>query len=203
MCALVLTFLSGCAGKPQNEQKNDEDAATVTAVADILETEEATDEKSEPAEAEVELEDEKVLGEFSFRLPKGFIPFEEEEGVFVCKDYPKKIACVSYLIADFDGNKEEASEEILKGRLEKDLLDNYGETVEIKVTDYQEYDIDGCDTVKIEASFTLMKTDYELIQIFINNGQGQESYAISYIQEAKAGWMDAFHDSIDSISFDN
>ena len=195
--ALSLTLLSGCGGKGQEEVKQENDTATVETVADIPE------ETKEEAQEVIELAEVTELGEFGWRLPEGFISYEDEPGMFVCDKYPKRIGCISYLIADFDGNREELSEDIVKERLEKEILDNYAQTVEVTVNEFKEYDIDGCDAVKTEVSFELLGAEYEQLQLLVFNETGAENYIINYIQEKGESYMDAFRRSADSISFQN
>ena len=199
--ALSLTLLSGCGGKGQEEVKQENDTATVSTVADI--PEETKEEAQEEPQEEIELAEVTELGEFGWRLPEGFIAYEDEPGIFVCDKYPKRIGCISYLIAGFDGNREEINEVIIKERLEKEILDNYAQTVEVTVNEFKEYDIDGCDTVRTEVSFKLLGAEYEQLQLLVYNETGAENYIINYIQEKGESYMDAFRRSADSISFQN
>lgn len=191
--ALTLTLLSGCADKQQKETDNA--TATENSVADASETEKKGEEKAQ------EVITLKEKGEINCSLPEGFVEYEDEKGLYVCEEYPNEIACISYVIADFDGNKEEMSEAILKERLEKDMLDSYKENVDVNIVNYEEYQIDGSDAVKMEVSFRLMGADYEQIQLLVFDEEKQEEHILNYIQEAGEDWMDKFHNSVDTVSF--
>ena len=208
--SMSLILLSGCGEKQQKEAQTE--SATVTAVADLSgekekaqttedkKKEEGTEEKSSEAEETVEGETLETKEGLWCRLPEGFVTYEDEPGLFVCEEYPEDIACISYLIADYDGEKEELSREIFAERLTKDFYDSYGEEVEVTICDYQEYQIDGCDAIKIEVAYRLFGTDYEQLQLLVYDTKRQEEHIFNYIQEKGSKWMEKFRESVETVS---
>ncbi|MBR5800680.1 MAG: hypothetical protein IKY23_11555 [Lachnospiraceae bacterium] len=218
--ALTLTMLTGCASKGKTE--TEETPAMEVTIAGVPVTEddskddsaessqEETDSQKETVagsnqDAETQIETEEAnLGEdgsINLRLPKGFVEYEGEEGLFVCEEYPEEIACISYLIAAYDGRKEAVNEAIFRERLIKEFQDNYGEDVDVRVKDLKEYETDGKECVQIEVAYKLLGTNYEQLQLLIYDEAGKEEHIFSYIQEKGAGYMDAFKQSAETVTF--
>ena len=202
--ALTLTLLSGCNEKQQKETEME--PATETSVAGISEsmdeeigTQEAQDKEEQKAEAQIE----QSIGDLILGLPEDFVAYEGEEGTYVCRTYPREIACISYMISKYDGVKGVSDKENYAEQLMKTFLDSYGEVVMVDVNDFWEYEVDGREVVEIEAAYTLLGTTYEQLQLIIYDEEGKQQYNITYMQETGNKWMNAFRRSAESISFSN
>lgn len=202
--ALTLTLLSGCSEKQQKETEIA--PATETSVAGISEsmdeeigTQEAQNEEEQKAEAQIE----QSIGDLILGLPEDFVAYEGEEGMYVCRTYPREIACISYMISKYDGVKGVSDKENYAEQLIKTFLDSYGEVVMVDVNDFWEYEVDGREVVEIESAYTLLGTAYEQLQLIIYDEEGKQQYTINYLQETGNRWMDAFRRSAESISFTN
>jgi len=202
--ALTLTLLSGC---NENQQKETEmEPATEKSVAGISEsmdeeigTQEAQDKEEQKAEAQIE----QSIGDLILGLPEDFVAYEGEEGMYVCRTYPREIACISYMISKYDGVKGVSDKENYAEQLMKTFLDSYGEVVMVDVNDFWEYEVDGREVVEIESAYTLLGTTYEQLQLIIYDEEGKQQYNITYMQETGNKWMNAFRRSAESISFSN
>lgn len=204
MLALTLTLLSGCNEKQQKETEME--PATETSVAGISEsmdeeigTQEAQDKEEQKAEAQIE----QSIGDLILGLPEDFVAYEGEEGMYVCRTYPREIACISYMISKYDGVKGVSDKENYAEQLMKTFLDSYGEVVMVDVNDFWEYEVDGREVVEIESAYTLLGTTYEQLQLIIYDEEGKQQYTINYLQETGNKWMNAFRRSAESISFTN
>lgn len=202
--ALTLTLLSGCNEKQQKETEME--PATETSVAGISEsgdeeigTQEAQNEEEQEAEAQIE----QSIGDLKLGLPEDFVAYEGEEGMYVCRTYPREIACISYMISKYDGVKGVSDKENYAEQLMKTFLDSYGEVVMVDVNDFWEYEVDGREVIEIESTYMLFDTVYEQLQLLIYDEEMERQYTINYMQEIGNGWMDAFRRSAKSISFIN
>jgi len=202
--ALTLTLLSGCNEKQQKETEME--PATEKSVAGISEsmdeeigTQEAQDKEEQKAEAQIE----QSIGDLILGLPEDFVAYEGEEGMYVCRTYPREIACISYMISKYDGVKGVSDKENYAEQLMKTFLDSYGEVVMVDVNDFWEYEVDGREVVEIESAYTLLGTTYEQLQLIIYDEEGKQQYNITYMQETGNKWMNAFRRSAESISFSN
>lgn len=197
--ALTLTLLSGCNEKQQKETEME--PATENSVAGISES---MDEEIGTQEAQKEEEQiAETIGDLILGLPEDFVAYEGEEGMYVCRTYPREIACISYMISKYDGVKGVSDKENYAEQLMKTFLDSYGEVVMVDVNDFWEYEVDGREVIEIESTYTLFDTVYEQLQLLIYDEEMERQYTINYMQEIGNGWMDAFRRSAESISFIN
>ena len=204
--ALTLTLLSGCSEKQQKETEIA--PATETSVAGISEsgdeeigTQEAQDGETDEQTTEAQIEE--SIGNLILGLPEDFVAYEGEEGLYVCKTYPREIACISFMVAEYDGEKDITDKVDYTEQLIKTFLDSYGEVVTVDVNDFWQYEVDGREVVEIESAYTLLGSAYEQLQLLIYDEEGKQQYNITYMQETGNKWMNAFRRSAESISFSN
>lgn len=142
-----------------------------------------------------------LLGRLYCRLPRGFVQYENNPGIFVCRDYPKDIACISYIIADYDGQEMEASETDLLESIREDFRNDYGEEVEVEASGYETFQIGECPATKMQLSYSLFGTSYDMIQMIIFDARNKQEHIINFIQEKDGKWTIDFQKSVDSITF--
>lgn len=188
-----LMLLCGCAKNISEEGAIQ--SATATAVASPLDRSEKKPVKSKNQEVGNLVD---ATGKIKWSLPDGFISYEGQKGLFVYKTYPEDIACISYLIADYDESSE-VDQQLLVDGLVDDFYYSYGEKVDVIVQNYEELVIGDYDAVKIEVTYQLFGTDYELLQLLVFDMANQEDHIFSYLQEKDEGWMEVFRKSAATV----
>lgn len=207
---LTVLMLTGCTALQQEADTGINQSAADGSAADTNETmvERAEVQKDLPVletqkTGEEPLTEEAVLlGRLYCRLPRGFVQYENNPGIFVCRDYPKDIACISYIIADYDGQEEmEASETDLLESIREDFKNDYGEEVEVEASGYETFQIGECPATKMQLSYSLFGTSYDMIQMIIFDARNKQEHIINFIQEKDGKWTIDFQKSVDSITF--
>lgn len=206
---LTVLMLTGCTALQQEADTGINQSAADGSAADTNETmvERAEVQKDLPVletqkTGEEPLTEEAVLlGRLYCRLPRGFVQYENNPGIFVCRDYPKDIACISYIIADYDGQEMEASETDLLESIREDFKNDYGEEVEVEASGYETFQIGECPATKMQLSYSLFGTSYDMIQMIIFDARNKQEHIINFIQEKDGKWTIDFQKSVDSITF--
>lgn len=132
-------------------------------------------------------------------LPKGFKPHAGEEGLYVYKNYPTDISTISYLISESETDITQMTEAEYKTKLEAGYLQDYGDKVEINITQYEKIEIDGRKALRVIMDYEFKGIEYEQLVYMIYNSV--ESHILNYTQEKDGKWMEAFMKSGDSITF--
>lgn len=142
-----------------------------------------------------------LFGTISCRLPEDFVQYENNPGIFVCKDYPKDIACISYIIADYDGKEPETGETELLDSIQESLKEDYGEEAEAEITSLDTFRIGGHRAVEIRLSCRLLGTSYDMFQLMIFDSTGGQEHIFNFMQEKDGKWTRAFQESMASVTF--
>ena len=137
--------------------------------------------------------------DLTIELPRGFIPYQNEDGLYVHKNYPSDLSTISYLISESDEDITQMKQEEFIDLLEADYLDAYGDSVEIHVTEYEDIRIDGRHGLRIRYEFKFKGVEYEQLMYAIYNGH--ETHILNFTQEKGGGWMGEFEKSGASIAF--
>lgn len=220
---LTVLMLTGCTALQQEADTNIKQSAAAMSAADtnetVMERSEAQKDisvleaqKIEESEApagreltetgeELLTEEAILLGKIYCRLPRGFVQYESNPGIFVCKDYPKDIACISYIIADYDGQEMETSETAFLENIQEDFKNDYGEEVEVELSGYEIFKIGECSATKIQMSYSLFGTSYDMIQMIIFDARNKQEHIFNFIQEKGGKWTEDFQKSMDSMTF--
>lgn len=136
--------------------------------------------------------------ELTCELPRGFRQYQDEEGMYVHKNYPSDLSTISYVISESEEDITQMKQEEFADLLEADYYDAYGDVVEIHVIEYKNIQIDGRNGLRIKFEYEFKGVEYEQLMYAIYNGD--ETHILNYTQEKGGKWMDAFEESAASIS---
>lgn len=137
--------------------------------------------------------------EIACDLPGGFVAYEEDEGLYVRKNYPTDLSTISYVISEGEEDVTQMTQDEYAQMIEDDLLENYGDDIDVNIAQYARIKIDGRPGVKIRLSYELKGTVYEQLTYMLYNGD--ETHILTFTQEEGAGWMDDFEESGATIHF--
>lgn len=193
----MLTFqIVGCSDKGNNEPTEVENESAVdNSTAD-------SDNVQSGAEIPELAEDDTPVffgdADLTIELPRGFRAYQNEEGLYVHKNYPSDLSTISYVISESDEDITQMKQEAFIDLLEADYYDVYGDNVEIHVTEFENIQIDGRHGLRIKFEFEFKGIEYEQLMYAIYNGH--ETHILNYTQEKDGGWMEDFEKSAASIS---
>ena len=196
VAGMLAVQIVGCGGTGNNETTEVENESAVdNSTAD-------SDNVQNGAEIPELAEDDTpvVFGDadLTIELPRGFRAYQNEEGLYVHKNYPSDLSTISYVISESDEDITQMKQEEFKDLLEADYYDVYGDNVEIHVTEFENIQIDGRHGLRIKFEFVFKGVEYEQLMYAIYNGH--ETHILNYTQEKDGGWMEDFEKSAASIS---
>ncbi len=201
LASLMLFQITGCGKKNEETTEIVEESAVDNTTADSDDIQEVADLPEVPSKV-VEEESAKepvyMPGNLMVDLPKGFVAYEDEEGMYVHKSYPKDLSSISYVISESTEDVTEIKQEDYQAMLEADFLANYGDDVTVNISMYKDIRVDGRDGLKIMLNYEFKGVVYEQLIYMIYNGD--ESHILSFTQEEGSGWMDEFEACGDAIS---
>lgn len=206
---VLLSLVTGCGNKndPEPEEVSvavedivEAEQEIVGAEQEMLSTANVPSDLADAPEMESESDEPAVFEEadLSCILPDGFNE-HDVEGVYVHKNYPRDTATIDYLIAESDEDITEMTQEEYKEMLEAELLDRYGDDIDITIENFEKIKVDGRNGLKVKMEFEFRATVYEQLIYMVKNGN--ENHNLSFTQEKDGGWMDEFEKSGDTISF--
>lgn len=195
---MLTVQIAGCGGTGNEEPTEVVDGSAVElSTADSDNIQNGTE-----ANIPDEMEDEEPVffgdADLTIELPRGFRPYQNEEGLYVHRNYPSDLSTISYVISESEEDITQMKQEEFTDLLEADYYQVYGDNVEIHVTEYENIQIDGRHGLKIKFEFEFKGIGYEQLMLAIYNGH--ETHILNYTQEEGAGWMEDFEKSADSIS---
>ena len=194
MTALILTVV-GC-GANDAGTSNEEPVTTneESSVADN-----ATEVTDTTEDTEVEKKGTTFANAtFSCTLPKGFIADKETEGMYITKNYPTDTSTINYIIAEGDEGIADMDQKTYEESLEEDFLNEYGDTVDVTISEFDNLLISECNALRIKMSYEIKGTTYEQLMYMIDNGT--ETHIFTYTQEQGGKWMELFEQSGDTIT---
>lgn len=199
---LLMTQVIGCGNGNDQESTEANESAVDTSTADSSDVDlEKLPELSSVDQTEDSVDITAVYEEADLLcvLPKGFVAYEGEEGVYVHKSYPGDTSTISYVISESDEDITQMTREEYKNLCEEDFLESYGDEATIEINSYESIRVDGRNGLKIKLEYELKGVDYEQLVYIIYNGT--ETHILNYTQEKDGGWMKEFEESGDSLSF--
>lgn len=208
LAMLFLLALTGCT--PGRQETDTRRSAAASSAADPAPNKEETQNQQDNPALETQTsqtgedapEEEPLLtGEISCLLPEDFVQYENNPGIFVCKDYPRDIACISYIIADYDGQEPEQGQDGLLQSIQESLKEDYGEEAQAEMESCENFRIGGHQAVKIRLTCRLLGTSYDMTQLIIFDGTNRQEHIFNFMQEKDGKWTEAFQESIDSVTF--
>lgn len=201
LASLMLFQITGCGKKNEETTEIVEESAVDNTTADSDDIQEVADLPEVPSKVVDEgsaKEPAYMPGNLMVDLPKGFVAYEDEEGMYVHKSYPKDLSSISYVISESTEDVTEIKQEDYQAMLEADFLANYGDDVTVNISMYKDIRVDGRDGLKIMLNYEFKGVVYEQLIYMVYNGD--ESHILSFTQEEGSGWMDEFEACGDSIS---
>lgn len=132
-----------------------------------------------------------------YDLPEGFT--EQTDGMYYAPDYPNDTANIMEAQDDqvtFQYTKESFCEAV-----EYLYEQTYGYEVDVNCTEFSKSELNGCKTLTIRASYSLLGMEIEQVQFAVEVGKNKVT-TVTYTQTAGGGWADAFDASIDSMSIE-
>lgn len=196
---LLAAQMTGCGSKDNNGTTEIVEESAVdytTADSDDFQQGDETAEQEDNGEEEepVVFED----AELTCELPRGFRAYQDEEGLYVHKNYPTDLSTISYVISESDEDITQMKQEEFTDLLEADYYDAYGDNVEIQIEEYDHIEVDGRNGLRIKFEYEFKGVEYEQLMCAIYNGD--ETHILNYTQEKDGKWMEEFEKSADSIS---
>lgn len=197
---MLAAQIVGCSGTGNNETTEVENESAVdNSTADSDNIQDGTEENI-PDGLDGDDEPPMVFGDadLTMVLPRGFRAYQNEEGLYVHRNYPSDLSTISYVISESDEDITQMKQEEFTDLLEADYYDVYGDNVEIHVTEYEGIQIDGRHGLRIKFEFEFKGIEYEQLMYAIYNGN--ETHILNYTQEKDGDWMEEFEKSAASIS---
>lgn len=196
---MLAVQIVGCGGTDNNEPTdivNESAVDNTTADSDNVQSDMGEDGLLEEEEDETPM----VFGdaELSCELPRGFRPYQNEEGMYVHRSYPTDLSTISYVISESDEDITQMTQDEFAKLLQDDYFNAYGDIVEIHVTEFENIRIDGRHGLRIKFEFEFKGVEYEQLMYAIYNGD--ETHILNYTQEKDGDWMDEFEKSAATIS---
>jgi len=202
VAGLLMTQAAAC-GNKESTETNESAVELPTADSDIQLGLEDLPELPSATEPPVqEAEEEEYVYEpatLSCLLPKGFKPYEGEEGIYVYKSYPKDISTISYLISESGEDITQMTKDEYKAMREKEFLDSYGDEVTVNITSYEKVTVDKRPGLRIKLEYDFKDVTYE--QLIYNIYNGDETHSLNFTEEKDYGWMPEFEESGKSLHF--
>lgn len=204
--SVLMVQIIGC-GNKNNQESTGNGSAVENSTADSdnsqvdLENIPQISENSDTKQGTVT--DEEVVYEpadLSCELPNGFEAYEDEEGVYVYKNYPKDSSTISYVISESDEDITKMTRDEYKKLLEDDFLEVYGDDVKININSFEYIKVDKRNGIKIKLEYEFKGVEYEQLNYIIYNGD--ETHSLNFTQEKGGKWMDDFEKSGDSLHFE-
>lgn len=134
-----------------------------------------------------------------YELPEGFT--EQGDGMWYAPDYPNDTANINIMSSDNDPVTFQYTKDSFCEAVEYLYEQSYGYEVEVNCTEFTKSKMNGCNTLVIRASYSLMGIEIEQIQFAVETGKDKTT-TITYTQQAGGAWTDAFNASLDSMSIE-
>ena len=131
-----------------------------------------------------------------YDLPQEFV--DQGDGMYFAPDYPDDTANINivenpYDTETFQYTKDSYCEQVA------DLYELLvGEEVTVNCTEFTRSEMNGCRTLVIRVTCTVLDMELEQTQFAVETGEN-ETIVITYTQAAGGPWTDAFNASLDSI----
>ncbi len=202
LMAGALLVAAGCGNKTKSSDEIIEESAVEDSTADS-DNIEAEAEAEEGNELDNEEEQETVVfenGVLSCSIPEGFEPHPDEEGLYIHKNYPKDVSTISYVISESDEDTSDLTKDNFKEMLEAEYMSEYGDEVEVNITEFEEIKVDGRNGLRIMLDCELKGQEYEQLMYLLFNGE--ETHILDFTQEKGGKWMDKFIECGDSLTFE-
>lgn len=135
----------------------------------------------------------------NYELPEGFV--ESGDGMWYAPDYPNDTANINIMTSDNDSVTFQYTEAAFCEAVEYLYEQTYGYEVEVNCTEFTKSKMNGCKTLVIRASYSLMGIEIEQIQFAVETGKNKTT-TVTYTQQAGGPWTDAFNTSLDSMSIE-
>lgn len=135
----------------------------------------------------------------SYDLPEGFV--DQGTGMYLAPDYPNDTANINILEDQDDQVTFQYTKDSFCEAVEYLYEETYGYEVDVNCTEFTKSELNGCKTLLIRASYSLLGMEIEQIQYAVEVGKNKVT-TITYTQQAGGPWTDAFNASIDSMSIE-
>ncbi|MBD5466943.1 MAG: DUF1795 domain-containing protein [Lachnospiraceae bacterium] len=134
-----------------------------------------------------------------YDLPEGFT--EQSDGMYYAPDFPNDTANINIMESQEDQVTFSYTKDSFCEAVEYLYEQTYGYEVDVNCTEFTKSELNGCKTLTIRASYTLLGMEIEQVQFAVEVGKNKVT-TITYTQQAGGGWTDAFNASIDSMSIE-
>ncbi len=139
----------------------------------------------------------KPEGELKFTAPEGF-SYVAEEDMYYSED---QFANLNYITTENDGSFRVVTKAYMEENLESQLSAQFGETLDIKIENWNEITVDGYEAVDYTMSYEISGLELEQRQVIIN---GTDNYHyVTFTQLGGSDYNSAFQTCINSFDFTN
>ena len=134
-----------------------------------------------------------------YELPEGFT--EQTDGMYYAPDYPNDTANINIMESQDDNVTFQYTQDSFCEAVEYLYEQTYGYEVDVNCTEFTKSELNGCKTLTIRASYSLLGMEIEQVQFAVEVGKNKVT-TITYTQQAGGAWTDAFNTSLDSMSIE-
>lgn len=203
MAAVLMMAVCGCSEKSKTAEKKTEETSTETSAESIQATEETSEEQTGKKSSEDVVEnllgsidvesieeEEPKTGQAVVDIPEGFKEYLAPSGIYVTTKYPEDGSNIYILTVPYYGDLPD--EKGYKNKINENLSAQVGEVIDIKMTEYGETTVDGCEAVRALYTYSHDGMNFTRLEYTVNT---DITTVIAYTQEGDADWMDAFEES--------
>ncbi len=132
----------------------------------------------------------------TFEIPEGFEADPDHEGMYVGGRYPIDASNMVYTASAADYTLQLMDKDYFEELVEAGFAAQYGTPIDVKITEYESYAVDGVPALRIKAEYDLEDNHMPSLMIIIN---GSETYTVVYTQNQDYDRMEQFEASAASI----
>ncbi|MBO4900872.1 MAG: hypothetical protein J5509_11345 [Lachnospiraceae bacterium] len=132
----------------------------------------------------------------TFEIPEGYEASPDTPGMYIPKRFPIDASNMVYSEFDADYTLQMMDEAYFEQMVEQNFTAAFGTAIDVNITEYQPYTIDGVPAIRIKAEYDLDGNHVTSLMIIIN---GSKTYTVVYTQTHDYDRMDLFEASAASI----
>ena len=203
----AMTTVYGCGSKENAEESTQAESVTAETSGEEGSTTEAYEEEtrrevSGSAERSTEQEEtveaveteQTVTGKAVVDIPEGFREYLPPSGIYVSSKYPEDGSNIYILTIPLYGDFPDIEE--YKRKINDSLSSQTGRTVTIKMEEYGEDTLEGCDMLKAVYTYSYDGMNFRRTEYTVNT---DITTVIAYTQMDGADWTDEFEESAFSM----
>ena len=132
----------------------------------------------------------------TFEVPEGYEASPDRPGMYVPKRYPIDASNMVYSEFDADYTLQMMDEAYFEQMVEQNFAMAYGTDIDVNITEYTPYTIDGVPSIRVKAEYDLDGNHVTSLMIIVN---GSKTYTVVYTQTHDYDRMELFEASAASI----